>query len=274
MDNYGRGESDLPFTYTNTIPELFAGQLAELLFVLCEFGAIYFYPKICSCNKGPIDLVGYSMGGCIVGCFANRFGPTKVASLILIASAGLPSMSSSISDKTQAVFGVISQLPFGHSLALKIAKTVLSWGLSEEGAGWCTADVEIRAAYIDYCNRRLKNEQNLPHAFVDTVTTFPFAGCSSHFQGVAEQGILTLALWGGQDDTVPVKCSHELRLCFDQSGQSTTGTSNQPLESRRLINKVWPHCGHMLPLEEATEVAREMLSFWVQYDKKVQKKMN
>ena len=60
FDLYGRGGSSC--TGAPHTPRLFAGQLAELLFALKE--------------HGPIDLVGYSMGGAIAAQFAAAYPDT------------------------------------------------------------------------------------------------------------------------------------------------------------------------------------------------------
>ena len=78
FDNYGRGWTQLPTDNAPMTAELFAGQIAEVLHALSESGAV--------------DLVGYSLGGPIVTCYASNFGKSKVNSLTLLSPAGLPSM--------------------------------------------------------------------------------------------------------------------------------------------------------------------------------------
>lgn len=71
-DHYGRGLSDRPRIAQDA--EMFRSHLAEVL-DFCEL-------------RGPVTLLGYSMGGAVVAAFAAH-APRRVSRLILVAPAGL-----------------------------------------------------------------------------------------------------------------------------------------------------------------------------------------
>ena len=92
MDNYGRGWSSLTRVEVRDSPEVFASQIAEVLHYLNESGKSWrsvLCGVICM-GVDPVDLVGYSMGGGITAYYSAVYGPSKVASLALLAPAGLP----------------------------------------------------------------------------------------------------------------------------------------------------------------------------------------
>lgn len=77
---------------------MFAGQIAEILHFLNESGKLKGTAQCDKCENQPdetlryteaVDLVGYSMGGGIVAYYAGVYGSVKVASLSLLAPAGL-----------------------------------------------------------------------------------------------------------------------------------------------------------------------------------------
>ena len=78
-------------------------------------------------EQGPIDLVGYSMGGCIVSAFADKFGPSRVATLTVLAPAGLPAMrAGGISPLAQRLLASVAALPLvGHRLGVWLASRAL-----------------------------------------------------------------------------------------------------------------------------------------------------
>ena len=231
FDNYGRGWSDLASGNPKVLPELFAGQLAELLYALGE--------------TQPFHLLGYSMGGGIACAFAGAYGPERVLSLTLIAPAGLPSMGDNLQARfAQPVFRFLDMLvPMGRQVLLSIALSLLK------------STYRSKDPISDFVSprERMPNEPGLPHAFVDTVKHYPFHGLKEHFQRVAATGIPTLAIWGADDQVVPPRGLGELRAIY-------AGAKNENITRGTLSTVVLAGHTHMVAWEAATTIVNRMLS--------------
>lgn len=240
MDNMGRGWSSLPnYTGTRCIPELYAGQLAELLFVLNE--------------TAPIDLVGYSMGGGIVATFADRFGRGKINSVTYLAGAGLQGMATNLPAWHQRLVNALTDLPLGFSLGLHlIRKFLLEPPLKDPSRMWDTTNVQAHSFYQEYYSKRIQSEPGLAHAALNTVKYYPFQKLNGAFAGVAEQRIPTLAVWGTADKLVPFRCAADLRSMYAQRGAEEV-----------LTEEVYEGWGHSFPVECSTETAKLLNNFWV-----------
>jgi pimeloyl-ACP methyl ester carboxylesterase len=240
MDNYGRGWSSLPAGLPAPCPELYAGQLAELLLVLGEHGAV--------------DLVGYSMGGCIVSAFADKFGPSRVATLTVLAPAGLPAMrAGGISPLAQRLLASLAALPMvGRRLGVWLASRALHTSADSRRLGWRTDDKGLHEWYEAMYRARLANEPALPHAFITTVAVFPFAHMLEAFEGVARQGIPTLALWADQDEQIPIASAAELRAAYARAAGAGI-----------FEDEVYTDRTHIFPIEEGVSlVGPRILAFY------------
>jgi pimeloyl-ACP methyl ester carboxylesterase len=157
FDLYGRGGSSC--TGAPHTPRLFAGQLAELLFALKE--------------HGPIDLVGYSMGGAIAAQFAAAY-PDTVASLALLAPGGAPSMRKSI----PAVLPLAVRIgPIRWALGIYLNRAIGRSILHEWGH---PTSARALAENARERQRRL-DEPALARSLSLTLAYFPFTGMSDVF---------------------------------------------------------------------------------------------
>mmetsp|Transcript_8506 Transcript_8506/g.12889 ORF Transcript_8506/g.12889 Transcript_8506/m.12889 type:complete len:373 (-) Transcript_8506:33-1151(-) len=238
FDNYGRGWSSLPHNIVAPSPELYSGQLADLLYKLGE--------------NEKIDLVGYSMGGPIAAFFTSAF-PDKVNTLTLIAAAGLPKLEKTISPLKQTTFYILSHLPVvGMKISLRIASNFLqSSFLTPAKAGWQRGyDGSPQQFFHEYCAKRIKNEPALPYAAVETLSSFPWGTMSKVYERVKETNIPVHALWAEKDGTIPLWCSNELNDIFNWGN------------NENFCSVVIDKTGHMLVLEATEEVGEEIVAYW------------
>jgi len=238
FDLFGRGWSSAPFhPCTEIIPELFAGQLAELLFHLQET---------------EIDLLGYSMGGGIAACFASRFGKERVASLTFVAPAGLSSMSKIIPPFLQGFLDVLTDMPGGRRLGSWLMQKRLRKLENEDLMHW-TVEKEANRELVDwfhtYQRQRLQDEPGLPETMIETMKTYPWTHLTPFFEAASRAEIPTLAFFADKDQLVPIECAAELKNCFRTSPS---------LYREEIIT----NGGHMLPIERAPFVAQAMQTFF------------
>jgi len=220
---------------TDSLPELYAGQLVELLYSLGE--------------DQPIDLIGNSMGGPIAACFAARFGRAHVASLTLTVPAGMPSMEKRLPTWTKRLVDVVAELPLAMHLLKGFAKSRVLTLADNTKVHWTTKDNKsVQNWYLEYQGRRLQREHNLAGSFIESVSLFPFAQSQGLYEAVAENEVPTLVFWGKSDRKIPFECAAEMRLVFDKA--------------RALLEEqVVDESGHLLVIERADFVAKNFGPF-------------
>ncbi|KAJ8600885.1 hypothetical protein CTAYLR_007006 [Chrysophaeum taylorii] len=185
-DLVGRGYSSCK-DHDHTI-ELFVSQLAELL---C---ALELYQ--------PAHFVGISLGGGVVTEYARYF-PSKVASLTLIASVGLPLCSAA---------HVLTKIPLIPDFMFRCAlwSSVVA-GLEHEWADQTNPKLEtLIQSYRD----RVATEPALGRSLLSTARHFPFESLADSFEAVGAQAFPVLLVWGDEDRTCPVENAHTIRSTY------------------------------------------------------------
>jgi pimeloyl-ACP methyl ester carboxylesterase len=182
LDLYGRGFSECRGAPQTA--DLFAGQIAELLFALGE--------------TSPVDLCGYSMGGGIVARFASCF-PERIRSLTIVAGIGMPSMRSA--------------LPPYLALALRVPMLRDLVGIVvTEGA---KDDHKLASAWTDHTTQRCKeqvalqrermmNEPAVARSATNSLSHMAWGELRGEFEKIAKGSFPVLVIWGDADATVPV----------------------------------------------------------------------
>lgn len=214
-DLYGRGLSSR-VKGAQTL-DFHARQLGELLQALGE--------------KGPVTLLGYSMGGAITTRFAASESDI-VDRLVLVAPSGMGYRPTKL--LTRAAKAGIA----GTWLWLMLGPRALRRAAAEE-AKKPDAYQDLRARIDTELGRRgyltaiLSSER---HALVESVA-------SDHHE-IAAMYIPTLAIWGEADDTIPI-----------------SGVGQLASWNRQAHQEVIAGAGHGLIVTEADEVAETLRLF-------------
>lgn len=180
-DLYGRGWSDRPWGSQNA--EFFNRQLSDLL----ENQQV----------KDDITLIGYSMGGAIATAFAAR-RPLAVRQVILIAPAGLR-------DIDLSGFKKLLQVPVvGTWLMLLFYPGQLRKGIKAESG---------LASSVENISGRQEAELDRK-GFVPAVASSLRGIISEDLEAahatLQQDGVPVLAIWGGQDEVIPLESSERL----------------------------------------------------------------
>ncbi|MBT3702025.1 MAG: alpha/beta hydrolase [Alphaproteobacteria bacterium] len=176
-DLYGRGWSDRPDADNNA--EFFDRQLVELLKS----------QKV----SGPVNLVGYSMGGAVaVNYTANH--PDAVTRLALFAPAGYPDPK----GVTTKMIGMMNMPIFGDWFMTIIGRKLMMRGMSApHNQGPIIPDIVARyKEQISY--------KGFLRSMVSTMRHFPLTTLQTQYEVVGKQGLPVAAIWGDQDSVVPV----------------------------------------------------------------------
>ncbi|GBG25073.1 Monoacylglycerol lipase ABHD6 [Hondaea fermentalgiana] len=232
LDLYGRGWSTAPLMGADSLPELYAGQIAELLFAIGE--------------RGPIDLVGNSMGGAIAACFAARFGRAHVASVTLVVPAGLSAVDKTIPAWQQRLYDVLEELPFvpKHLLRANV-QARLDKLKDEQYSHWTVPNNDvIRKYYHDYQAKRLARERYLADAYIETLRSFPLSASKPLFEALARSEVPCMVCWSKLDRRVPFACAEEMRAIFagadfeehiSEDGGHSLVIENAPFVAERFV---------------------------------------
>ncbi|MEP1961544.1 alpha/beta fold hydrolase [Tateyamaria sp.] len=190
-DHYGRGLSEAVSGKQDA--DFFVTQLVDLLVL----------EKI----DEPLTMLGYSMGGAVVAHFAARY-PGKVKQLILLAPAGMHDIAGGKIKMTRD-WPVI-----GDWLFLLIYPFILRKGIRAE-AGLPSSVEDINA---------------LQHAETDRRGYFPailssLRGLLRHktkeqHLAIAAMGLPVLAIWGEDDDVIPLSSKDALAEWHPQAQQT------------------------------------------------------
>ncbi len=214
-DLYGRGFSDRPRTEYN--PELFERQLVELLDVLRL--------------KGPVDLVGISMGGAVVVDFTTKH-PEMVRKIALISPYGFPQDLGFAAKLVKApvlgdwLMAVIGDRVFMGKLAGNFNNPLDFQGIKQKFA-----------QQMDY--------KGYKRALLSTMRHFMALDFSAAFEAVGKQKRPVLLIWGKKDAVVPFSNNEKVKQAIPQ-------VEFHPLDKP----------GHTLTLEEPDVVSRILIGFF------------
>ncbi len=172
-DVYGRGYSDRPDCSYNL--ELFTRQLRELL-VACNV-------------DGPVDLLGWSMGGAISIGFAAQF-PDRARRVGVMAPAGLPVKAPAAAQlfRLPGLGERIAPL-LGPLVIRNVAKTNLAHPERRE---------EYMRDFIKPCAYR-----GYMRSLLRTFEDFPLYDMREAYTAVGNSGHRTMMIWGHRDAICP-----------------------------------------------------------------------
>jgi len=174
FDNYGRGWSDRPRgPYDIDRTDRLMVELLEALEI-----------------RGPIHLVGYSMGGAVAAVFASRRSEL-IESLVLIAPAGIEPVESRAVDLLRLPgLGDWLIAVFGNAIFLD-AQARDAEVLDDPDA--FLARFEAQMEFEGYAR-----------ALLSTLRHYPLLeGMADIYRAVGREGIRTLAVFGERDEIVP-----------------------------------------------------------------------
>ena len=170
---------------------LYVGQLAELLFAL----------QI----RGAVDLVGVSMGGAIVACFAAAY-PGAVNRLCMVCPAGLP-----IDGSNKTFGGPVTWPLLGGLLFKRLVPSMQARGAAaqwEQGA-----DGQTYKAWAAYAKQNVSEHPGFVRTLHRTVVQFPMLDQRANFSLIAGANAAggarhanpmdMLVIWGERDGLTP-----------------------------------------------------------------------
>ena len=178
-DHFGRGLSERPAArydkalYIDSLKELMAHQQISQ----------------------PVHLVGYSMGGAVVGHFTRAY-PAQTKTLTLIAPAGFM-------PGAQTANRFVTLPVVGEWLGHMFAKDILLSDVSDREM----ADVDDPLAmdkleFVSQVSEQLAYSGYV-ESLVSTYRYFDLFNAQETFVAVGQRNIPTLAIWGTNDATVP-----------------------------------------------------------------------
>ncbi|WP_135506688.1 alpha/beta fold hydrolase [Roseovarius aestuariivivens] len=174
-DLYGRGYSDRPKGLQDA--DFFCDQLDALLDEL----------RI----DEPFTLFGYSMGGAIATAYAARH-PAKIRELVLIAPAGLGHDLGPVADLA------VNQDWIGKWLALGFYPRVLRRATE--------ADRALPSAIPDMVDRQILETRwrGFAPAVLSSLRGIMSEDLAPAHAAIAKTGVPVLAIWGKEDDVIPI----------------------------------------------------------------------
>ena len=193
FDHYGRGYSERPrIKYTK---DVFVQSLKGLL----DTQGI----------SAPVHLVGYSMGGPIVGHFTNEF-PDMVKSMSLIAPAGF------MAENPTEDWWIMK--PFIGEWFLNVFGSRLVFQGNEENDEPPRED-PLALSKKDFIKKAGIQMQykGFIHALLSTARNFNLFSTQEMFGKVGNLNKPTLTIWGTDDDVVSFEGSEELMLYISHS---------------------------------------------------------
>ena len=190
-DHFGRGFSERPSVVYDQ--DLYVESLKGLLD----------YQNI----SQSVHLVGYSMGGPVVGYFTQQY-PDSVKSISFIAPAGFMKEDSVSRIAVMPVVGDWFWQVFGKWLYFREVRNEAtssddSVGLSE-------------SKFVKKYSAQMKNK-GLIEALLSTVRNFNFFNAKRMFDKVGDLKIPTITIWGTDDGVVPFAGSSELMQSIPHS---------------------------------------------------------
>ena len=189
-DHFGRGFSERP--ETDYSAELYVQALNELLDQ--------------QNLSQPVHLVGYSMGGAILGHFAEAY-PGRVATMSLVAPAGFMTEQSATSS--------LVNIPLiGEWLGHMFADKMLVSDIAENEIANIDDPLAIPTGeFVTKVGKQMQHS-GFVESLVSTLRHFNLFNALESFNAVGQLGIPTLAIWGTDDATVPFMGSENLLLAI------------------------------------------------------------
>ena len=188
-DHFGRGWSERPFTnydkglYVETLKELIESQDID----------------------SPVHLVGYSMGGPIIGHFAND-NPKMVKSTTFLAPAGFRITASGINS--WSTYPLIGEW-FWHVFSDKI------YGVGRMSETSYSDDpLSINEEEFLYNFNKQLAFKGFTESLLSTVRNFNLFDVREMYTSLGEKNIPSLAIWGTKDGVVPYDGSNQLIKCI------------------------------------------------------------
>ena len=181
-DHYGRGFSSRPKVDYNK--DFYISTLLELIK----------YLKI----EEKVHLIGYSMGGPIVGYFANE-NPSKVKSINLIAPAGYMFKRKSQSN----IYLKILNFPFVSKYISIVFPSLMYGGSSSIELS--TEEDENRLSQ-DELNKVYKEQmkyEGFTRSLISTANNFNLFNTQKMYQELGQKKIDASVIWGDEDEIVP-----------------------------------------------------------------------
>lgn len=212
LDLFGRGYSDRPDTTYDL--SLYRRQILGLLEALEV--------------KGPVSLVGLSMGGAVVSDIASRY-PEKIRSLALIAPAGVPTQNNRLMG--------VAKWPFvGEWLMRILSVNVVVRGASRSYSTRTPSEAFYRGLREQMVYRGYRR------ALLSSLRHVPLQSMKETYTKMQTQRYPILVVWGQQDRIIPI-----------QSGQSHLKRWLPRAEFVEI-----PRAGH-LPHREAPHLVEPLL---------------
>lgn len=192
-DHYGRGFSSRPkVDYTK---DFYISTLMELID----------YLKI----KQKVHLIGYSMGGPIVGHFANE-NPSKVESVNFIAPAGYM-----FKRKSQSNFYLkILNIPFVSKYISVVIPSLMYGG--NTSIELTTEEDENRLSQ-DELNKVYKEQmqyEGFTRSLISTAKNFNLFNTQKMYQELGKKNMNASVIWGDADEIVPIDGLNYLKLDY------------------------------------------------------------
>lgn len=185
-DHFGRGYSERPTVDYNA--QLYVQSLRELLDQ--------------QNLSQPVHLVGYSMGGAVVGHFTEAHAD-RVDTISLVAPAGFMTERSS--------YGSLINIPLvAEWIGYMFADRMLVSDITETEIAKISDPKAIsRAEFIVKVGRQMQHS-GFVESLVSTMRHFNLFNGLASFTAVGKLNIPTLAIWGTDDATVPFMGSEKL----------------------------------------------------------------
>ena len=154
----------------------------------------------------PVHLVGYSMGGAVLGHFTQAY-PDRVKTLSLIAPAGF--MTEQPASSTLVNIPLIGEW-LGHMFADKM----LVSDVTESEMAHIADPLAIpRGEFVIKVGQQMQHS-GFVESLVSTLRNFNLFNGIESFKAVGKLDIPTLAIWGTDDATVPFMGSENLLLAI------------------------------------------------------------
>lgn len=179
--------------------------------------------------RGPVMMIGYSMGAAIASAFAAQ-NPTRVARLVLIAPVGMQ-------VKVGRPWIWMANTPvLGDAAARLIGGHLLRRDLR---------DTSSAVAGLPEVQRHETRRRGAIPAILSSIRYFLRDTQEPAHRKIAEQGPRTLALWGADDVVIPVSALGKLAEW-----------------NRNAVQEVVERAGHGLPYTHPMQVLRQ-ISDWI-----------
>jgi pimeloyl-ACP methyl ester carboxylesterase len=185
-DHFGRGWSDRPKGVQDRA--FFLRQLEDLL--------------ADQEVKGDLTVIGYSMGGAIATVFAARH-PDRIRHLVLLAPAGTGKVGASLAERLVRLPGI------GAWLMMLRYPGILRRGLAAEKdvASTVPGISKLQAAELDWRGFVPAVRESLRGILSETL--------EADHRALKDAGVPTLAIWGADDDVIPLVASETLTAWND-----------------------------------------------------------